>query len=276
MIDFFSPQPRTLAHRGNSQEFPENTEASFRSAYEMGVDVIETDVRLMKDGEVLIFHDPDLSGCANDKRLISSLCLEDLKNIDMGYHFSKDAGKTYPHRDKGIRPLLLREALSLFPKTRFNIDLKDPGHALAIQTAALIKNAGAEKKVCVASFHQSSIKTFRNALPEAASSFSQREMIKVLLLYRLGWVPSSVKLGKVRAVQIPETAGPYRLIRPSFINWCHKNNLALQVWTINDEMKMKELISEGVDGIFSDIPEILVRVCKDYSILAPPRQMSSS
>lgn len=276
MTDFFSPQPRTLAHRGNSQEYPENTEASFRSAYELGVDVIETDVRLMKDGEVLIFHDPDLSRCADDNRLISSLRLKDLKEIDMGYQFSKDGGNTNPHRGKGIRPLLLREALSLFPETRFNIDLKDKDKTLAIKAAEVIKAAAAEKRVCVASFHHNSIETFRNELPEAASSFSQKEMVKVILLYRSGWVPASVKSGQVQAVQIPETAGSYRLIRPSFIKWCHKNKLALQVWTINDEEKMKQLISEGVDGIFSDIPEMLVRVCKDYSILAPPRQISSS
>jgi glycerophosphoryl diester phosphodiesterase len=276
MTDFFFPQPRALAHRGNSQEYPENTEVSFRSAYELGVDVIETDVRLMKDGEVLIFHDPDLSRCTDDNRLISSLSLKDLREIDMGYQFSKDGGNTNPLRGKGIRPLLLREALSLFPETRFNIDLKDKGKTLAIKAAGVIRAAGAEKRVCVASFHHNSIKAFRNELPEAASSFSQKEMIRVLLLYRSGWVPSSVKSGQVRAVQIPESAGPYRLIRPSFIKWCHKNKLVLQVWTINDEQKMKQLISEGVDGIFSDIPEMLVRVCKDYSILAPPRQMSSS
>ncbi|MBF9015279.1 MULTISPECIES: glycerophosphodiester phosphodiesterase [unclassified Oceanispirochaeta] len=276
MTDFFSPQPRALAHRGNSQDFPENTEASFRSAYEMGVDVIETDVRLMKDGDVLIFHDPDLSRCTGDRRLISTLSLEDLKDIDMGFLFSKDQGRTFPHRDRGIRPLLLKDALRLFPETRFNIDMKDPGRELAEKTAGVIKAAGAEKRVCIGSFHHSSIRAFREELPGTATSLCQREMIKVLLLYRSGWVPASVKSGQVRAVQIPEKAGPYRLIRPSFLSWCRKNKLAVQVWTINEEEKMRSLFSEGVDGIFSDIPQMLVKVCKDYSILAPPRQMSSS
>lgn len=276
MTDFFTPEPRALAHRGNSQDFPENTEVSFRSAFELGVDVIETDVRLMKDGEVLLFHDPDLSRCTGEKRLISTLSLEDLKTIDMGYLFSKDGGRSFPHRGRGIKPFLLKDALKLFPDTRFNIDLKDKGNELAEQTARIIKDAGAEKRVCVGSFHYSSIKIFRETLPGAATSLCQREMIATLLLYRTGWAPASVRSGRVRAVQIPETAGFYRLIRPSFLSWCRKYKLSVQVWTINDEEKMRLLISEGVDGIFSDIPELLVRVCNDYSILAPPRQMSSS
>lgn len=276
MRDFFSPQPRSLAHRGNSLDFPENTEASFRSAFELGVDVIETDVRLMKDGEVLLFHDPDLSRHTGEKRLIKSLTIEDLAAIDMGFRFSRDQGRTFPWRGKGIRPFLLKDALRLFPETRFNIDLKDPGKELAHRTAGVIREAKAEQRVCIGSFHYSSIKAFRDVLPGAATSLCQREMTLTLMLYRTGWTPDSVKTGRARAVQIPEKAGAYRILRPSFFRWCRKNKLALQVWTINKEEKMRELFSEGVDGIFSDIPEVLVRVCKDYSILAPPKQISSS
>ncbi|MDC7231594.1 MAG: glycerophosphodiester phosphodiesterase [Spirochaetales bacterium] len=276
LTDFFSPMPRSLAHRGNSVDFPENTEASFRSANEMGVDVIETDVRLMKDGEVLISHDPDLKRCAGDERLISSLTGDDLSSIDMGRLFTKDQGRTFPHKDKGITPLLLRDALALFPETRFNIDLKDPGSELAEQTARIIQGASAEKRVCVGSFHHSSIKAFRRFLPETATSLSQKEMLMVILFYRLGWSPAAVRRGRVRAVQIPEYAGPYRLIRPGFIRWCGAHNLVLQVWTVNEKEKMQQLFSEGVEGIFSDIPGLLLEVCRDYSILAPPRQISPS
>jgi glycerophosphoryl diester phosphodiesterase len=262
MNDFFTPAPRALGHRGNSRDFPENTEIAFRSAIEMGIDVVETDVRLMKDGQVLISHDPDFYRLSGDKRPISSLCTSDLEAIDTGYLFSKDGGQSHPFRNKGVKPLLLRDAFQLFPETRFNIDLKDPSESLATATAKIIIDAGAENRVCVASFHHKVLKSFRKSLPSAASSLSRREMVLTLLLYRTGWIPSDVKNKRIKAVQIPEYAGPYRILRPSFYKWCRRNHLALQVWTINDAEKMKELYQEGVDGLFSDIPEDVIRVSR--------------
>ena len=61
MHPFFSPNPVVLAHRGDSKRFPENTMPAFRSALQMKVDVIETDVHITKDGVVVIWHDDDLS-----------------------------------------------------------------------------------------------------------------------------------------------------------------------------------------------------------------------
>ena len=58
--DFLSPMPRVVAHRGDSINFPENTLEAFISGVDMGIDVIETDVHLTKDGHVVIWHDPTL------------------------------------------------------------------------------------------------------------------------------------------------------------------------------------------------------------------------
>ena len=60
MHKFLEPLPRIVAHRGDSAFFPENTIPAFQSAAELGVDVIETDVHLTKDGKIVIWHDPTL------------------------------------------------------------------------------------------------------------------------------------------------------------------------------------------------------------------------
>ena len=62
---FFDPLPRVVAHRGDSANFPENTLEAFLSAYKMGVDVIETDVHLSRDGVLVIWHDPTLDRNTN-------------------------------------------------------------------------------------------------------------------------------------------------------------------------------------------------------------------
>ncbi len=265
MNDFFTPRPVVLAHRGNSLNYPENTEPAFQAALDIPVDVIETDVHLMRDGGVLISHDDNLERCSGVDNPISILSKDELDEIDMGWSFTPDGGNTFPFRGKGITPLLLEEALRLFPVTRFNIDLKDKSRELAEKAAEVLKSAGAEKRVCVGSFNHSTLKAFRKALPGCATSLSQREIILIILFYRFGWKPSSVRKGIARAAQIPEKAGPYRIIRPSFIRWCRKNSLALQVWTVNDKEKMKELLSEGVDGLFSDNPVLLAEVCREFN-----------
>ena len=73
MKSFFDPMPRSLAHRGDSLHYPENTALSFAAAIDLGVDVIETDVHLTADGEVLIWHDENFTRVSGDKRQISQI-----------------------------------------------------------------------------------------------------------------------------------------------------------------------------------------------------------
>lgn len=259
MENFFSPMPRALAHRGDSRNYPENTAPAFQAAIDLAVDVIETDVHLSAEGEVVIWHDESLERLSGDPRKIGELSLKDLEKIDAASCFTADKGKTYPFRDKGIRPQLLRECLKEFSGIRFNIDLKDNNPLLAEKCAALIRQNNAEKRVCIGSFHHKVLKAFRNFLPAAETSLSKREIIMTMLFYRLGWKPKSVRKGKCRTVQIPESYQGFRILSPGFIRWCRKNAMIIQVWTINDAEEMDRLFKMGVDGIFSDFAEEIVK-----------------
>lgn len=262
MNGFFDPLPRALAHRGNSGEYPENTEPAFRSALEIGADVIETDVHLMQDGGVVISHDDSFERLTGNIRKICELTVSDLESLDAGRNFTADGGKTFPFRNRGIRPLLLKEALALFPSARFNIDLKDPGRKLALAAATVIREAGAVNRICIGSFHHNALRTFRAALPEAVTSLSQKEVVLTLLFHRSGWSPASVRRGQAVAVQIPEFAGPWRILTPSLFRWCRKRSLHIQVWTVNEESRMKKLFNEGVEGIFSDDARLVVQTSR--------------
>src|SRR6266478_2819603 len=70
-----------IAHRGASSLEPENTIRSFKKAEEIGVDMIELDVRRSKDGILVISHDPDLLRLFGDPRLIKELSLSEIKRI---------------------------------------------------------------------------------------------------------------------------------------------------------------------------------------------------
>lgn len=71
-------------HRGDRKNFPENTMAAFRAIVEMGADAIETDVRMTKDGHLVLIHDRDVSRTTNGQGLVDEMTLEQIRALDAG------------------------------------------------------------------------------------------------------------------------------------------------------------------------------------------------
>lgn len=72
------------AHRGWSEKFPENTIEAFAAAIELGVDQVETDIRISKDGELVIMHDATVDRTTNGSGAVSKMTLKELKSLDAG------------------------------------------------------------------------------------------------------------------------------------------------------------------------------------------------
>lgn len=72
------------AHRGWKDKYPENTIAAFQAALDIGVDQIETDVRVTKDGKLVLFHDPTVERTTNGTGRVCDYTLEDLQKLDAG------------------------------------------------------------------------------------------------------------------------------------------------------------------------------------------------
>src|SRR5438132_3836797 len=92
-------------HRGNPDEFPENTLASFRSAIELGVDVIELDVHRSEDGGLPVIHDHLLDRTTNGSGLVRDHTMAELKRFD--------AGRWKDPRSEGERITSLEDVLVL-------------------------------------------------------------------------------------------------------------------------------------------------------------------
>lgn len=82
-------KPLIIAHRGASALAPENTIAAFRRAIADGAEGVEFDVRLAKDGAVVVFHDAALRRLSERTELISSLTVDELQKIDVGSWFQR-------------------------------------------------------------------------------------------------------------------------------------------------------------------------------------------
>lgn len=140
-----------MAHRGDANQAPENTLQAMRGALEIGVDLLETDVRLTKDDHLVLFHDDDLKRTTGEEGTVRELTLDELRQIDLRTTFSPNS-TDFPFRGKGLRVVTIQEAFEEFPDTRFNIDMKDDNKAAPAALAEAIREYERQDSVVVASF----------------------------------------------------------------------------------------------------------------------------
>jgi glycerophosphoryl diester phosphodiesterase len=255
---FFSPEPRIFAHRGDAAHFPENTLPSFKSAVEIGADVIETDVRRSRDGHFMVFHDDTIDRITNGQGRVGDYTLEELKRFDAGYRYSA-AGECFPFRGKKMPIPSLEEALSEFPQQRFNVDLKADDPSQAADYCALIRRCNAAERVLTASEFTGNLKAVRSLMPEMATSASHGEVAAVFFLYKSGML--FAKNGfEADALQIPEFYRNWHVAAPGLVLSIHGKGIRVHVWTVNREADMCRLLDIGVDGIITDDPCLLKKV----------------
>ena len=110
-------EPMITAHRGASDDAPENTLAAFRLAWQQGADAIEGDFRLSGDGQVVCIHDADTARTCGIKRVVADTPLARLRELDYGRWKGEDfAGETCP---------TLAEVLAVVPTgKRLYVELK--------------------------------------------------------------------------------------------------------------------------------------------------------
>lgn len=77
------------AHRGWCSKYPENTMEAFKAAAELGVDQIETDIRITSDGELVLIHDHKVDRTTNGTGEVSKMTLDELKQLDAGSYMGE-------------------------------------------------------------------------------------------------------------------------------------------------------------------------------------------
>ena len=261
---FLSPMPRVIAHRGDSHNYPENTLPAFRSAVDMGIDVVETDIHITKDGVLVIWHDPTLERNTDGTGRVEDHTLAELRRYDAGYTFTKDGGRTYPFRGKGITMCILAEALEACPDQRFNIDLKTKCPQIVDEFIRVIRQHDAVDRVVGASFHLSNLRRLRRLAPDFLTSVTTAEVVPLLLRQKTHTLPKTFKRKII--FQIPRQASFIKVVTPSFVREMHRRDAVVMVWTINDEQSMRELFGMGVDSVMTDNPALVIKVAEEMGI----------
>ncbi|MDB5396591.1 MAG: Glycerophosphoryl diester phosphodiesterase [Rhodospirillales bacterium] len=294
------------AHRGGRALRPENTLQSFANALSMGVDTLELDLGVTRDGVIVVSHErglnPDLARDASGAYVpppgvpFVKLNLAEVKNWDVGVirPGSSYAGH-FPDQlaVPGTKIPTLAEVFALVRRSgnahvRLNIETKiDPSHAddtpspeefVSILLKLLQKERFADR-VMVQSFDWRSLQLVHRWAPSIPTVYLTQQMGDAANVFRdkpspwtAGFDP--MRYGGSIPAAIKAAGGTiwspfYRDIDAASVTEAHRLGVKVVAWTVNNPKDMADLIDMGIDGIISDRPDLLRRVAGKKGIALP-------
>ena len=250
---------KVIGHKGAAGYAPENTLASLQVALDMGVDMIEVDVHMTKDGEVVLFHDEDVSRTTNGTGKIHEMTLAEVKELDAGSWFSPDfAGEKIP---------TLREAIDLVHgKADILIDIKSKGHEFyenfPERIVDIIDEKEDNKEWCIVQSYD------QEYLEHAYARDSTIQMKKLMMgedesmLFSF-YLNSKSFMTNRNKHHFFETINPhYTTLSQRRIFRLHARGYKVHTYVVNEPEDMVKMLNMAVDGIITDYPDRLVEIRK--------------
>ena len=225
--------PQIIAHRGASKAERENTIAAFRRAGDMSSDAVELDVRRTRDGAMAVHHDDHLADGRN---------IVDLDATDLPEHVP-----------------FLDQALDACDGMWVNIEIKnwpedadfDDNDRLAASVAQLLDARDEDGRWVISAFNRPTVDAMRTLRPTV----------------RTAWLTLGVRDEDIEKVAADLVKSGHFAIHPwdrfltkNGVEVCHRHGLQVNVWTVDDPDRMRELIGWGVDGIVTNVPDVALRV----------------
>ena len=252
-----APTPLVIAHRGASDEAPENTIPAFQAAIDAGCRYLETDVHLTRDGVLVAFHDHRLDDLTDASGEIEALGIAAVEAADAGVHF--DA-----FRGRGVRVPRLEEILTRWPRAHVNIDPKTDRCVEPL--VALIERHGAWDRVCIGAFSDRRLARVRTlSRGRACTSMGPAAVATARVAAATGRMP---RLG-ADCIQVPIRRHGITIVTARFVAAAHRAGLPVHVWTVDDAPTMHRLLDLGVDAIMTNRPRVAFAVTAERAA-APP------
>lgn len=231
-----------LGHRGARGHAPENTMVSFQTALEMGVDGIELDVQMTKDGKVVVCHDHSLERTSNGKGWLVEHTRDELRDLDFGGWFdAKYTGEKIP---------TLREVLQWAAPTKLivNIEIKNGPviyESIEEKIAALIRESRMVDRVIVSSFYHPSLLRMKQLDP----------LIKTGLLYASRPIDPWLQL---RVTDTDNLHPLWHYLDAGWVSSTRPHGAKVFTWTVNEMREWEHFKHLDVDGIMTDYPDRFV------------------
>ncbi len=259
-------------HRGSRATHPENTLPAFKEAIDAGVDILEFDLAVTKDGHIVISHDPAINNkiCLDkngkkfkDLRIIYHMTLKEIKDYDCGSIVNPrlPKQKLIPKTKIPTLEELLKMA-SKYPKLRFNMETKIFPYYSSITPSPrefvknilkTIKKYNLEKKVIIQSFDYRTLIEVKR----------QNKNIKIAQLVSDNLIDMVAVASNLNAEIISPN---YKWITKKMVYRLQKKKIHVAVWTANTKEVWDRLIDMGVDSIITDFPRELISYLKNKGL----------
>ena len=227
---------KRVGHKGADHVAPGNTPASFEAALEHGVDMIEFDVLRLRDGRLVLAHDPT------------------------------DAASR--------EPLTLDEGLDIFAGEAYagvelDVDMKIPGYEREVVEG--LRRRGLTERTIVSTMYRDSLRLVGELDPEIERGWSypnvRRDYTRSVL------APAALVLLQVWKARLPERVAAmmragecdalmshFRLVTPRLVRAVEEAGGDLYVWTVDDGEHIKRLEALGVAGVITNDPRLFTPV----------------
>lgn len=256
MRDVLAGAPLLIAHRGGAGLKPENTLAAFLDADAVWkADMIELDVRATADGHCVVIHDATVDRTTNGTGPVSAMTLTELQELDAGYRFTPDGGRTFPFRGKGICVPTIEEVFAALPNMRFTVESKIATSQVPLFKA--ITEYRATERV-IAAGERNAYRTLFHGYRGAISA-SLEQALPFWVMHRVFLTALAPRV-RADVVQTCEIYKGRRMLTPRFVKDLHAAGIQVHVWTVNEVSDMNRLLDWGVDGLITDYPDRLARV----------------
>lgn len=251
--------PLVIAHRGASEQYPENTIPAFAAGIEQGADMIEIDVHMNRDGDLIVIHDDTLERTTNVRSLYPERADISVSGMTTAEIAALDAGSWKGPSFTGITVPHLGEVLELVHTTRTGLllEVKHPVQYPRIAEALVesltlipdyLDRALAAGMLVVQSGDWAFIREFHALAPE----------IPVGVLGR----PCPDELRDF-ATWVDQINPQYIAADPTFLGHVHELGMSSLVWTVDSVEDMEKAVDLGADGIITNRPDRLVEVVED-------------
>lgn len=242
--------PLSVAHRGHSIAYPENTLEAYRKAIDLGIEMIECDVNITRDGQLVMMHDSTLDRTTNGAGRVSGATWEEIQRLDAGGKFKPEfSGVKVPSTEETL--LLFKEAgiFSCFEVKGANVD---EANRIALGLVEFFVKHNMLDRTFMSSYNHDAIHLAQSKCPEL--------LIAVERLPDDAPPDPAKALRQVKSFNAPVLQHQYTFLNADTVRMLHENNIAVWAWATTDEPSMLSSIDLGVDALMGDDVELMIKI----------------
>lgn len=238
------PKHNLIGHRGVAGLRPENTYASFSLAAEMGLTWIEFDVLLTKDDQWVVMHDDELQRTTTGHGLVRETTLATITDLEAGLWFRP------PYKDQKVPTLLgtlqFTQNLNLFCNVEVKSSNRDPEKHAEIMSDFITQfYTLTSNRILVSSFDLAFLKSIRTIMPNLPLGYLVE-----------GFTPDTLEIAKNYNFSSINCAVEKMTLGD--LDAAGTKDIPVFLYTVNDKTTAQFWLKNGVQGLFTDRPDLLL------------------